>query len=139
MSTLTSKLITKSEIIPYLVIGTIATLIDWSAFSIAVTYLHLHYQICLLLGYMTGGTFHYVTNKFFTFKCESKQYGSQLTIYTLVGIVSLLMSMGILAILVKGFMLNKIGSRILTTCIMILPNYLLHKHITFSKKIFAQS
>lgn len=132
------KIISLSELFPYLVIGTLATMLDWTAFSIAIHKMGFHYEICLLIGYICGGSFHYITNKFITFKCRSKKLGSQLSIYILMGGISLSLSMGILAILVKGFMLNAIFSRVLTTGIMILPNYLLHKHVTFSKKLFLQ-
>ncbi len=133
-----AKIISVPELLPYILIGGIATLIDWSMFSISVTWFHLHYQLALLIGYASGGVFHYCTNKIITFKCRSKQLGSQLSIYILVGAISLLGSMGVLAFLVNEFAINKILARVLTTGIMLLPNYLLHKHISFSKKFFAQ-
>ena len=133
-----SKIISKSELLPYVIIGGIATTIDWSMFSLLVTWGHVHYQLALVLGYFSGGIFHYCTNKIVTFKCRSKQIKSQLSLYVLVGATSLLSSMGVLALLVNVFVINKIIARILTTGIMILPNYLLHKHISFNKKIFVQ-
>jgi putative flippase GtrA len=135
---ISSKIITLSELFPYIVIGGIATAIDWSVFSICVGWLHYYYQFSLILGYACGGVFHYCSNKFITFKCRSKQVGSQLSLYVVVGAAALLCSMGVMAILVNSLMINKILARILTTGIMILPNYLLHKHISFNKKIFTQ-
>jgi putative flippase GtrA len=134
----TSKIVDLPELLPYVLIGGIATVIDWTMFSVSVTWLHIHYQIALGLGYASGGVFHYCSNKFITFKCRSKEIGSQLSLYILVGSMSLLCSMAVLAALVNILLINKIISRILTTGIMIFPNYLLHKHISFSKKIFTQ-
>lgn len=133
----TNKIIALPELLPYIIIGGVATLLDWGMFSLAVTRLQIHYQFALALGYMAGGVFHYTTNKIITFKCRSKKLGSQLSLYILVGITSLLISMGVLAALINVFAISKVVSRMLTTGIMILPNYLLHKHISFSKKIFT--
>jgi putative flippase GtrA len=132
-----TKFFELKEFYPYLIIGTVATIIDWSVFSLSVTKFQLHYQTALLIAYTTAAITHYIANKLFTFKCKSKQLGSQLSVYITVTGASLLCSMGIIALFVSTFGFNKILSRMLTTGIMIVPNYLLHKHITFSKKIFS--
>ena len=134
-----SDIIKLTEFFPYVVIGVIATAIDWSIFSLSVTWLDLHYQFALVLACCTASATHYTANKFITFKCHSKQFASQLPIYITLMFVSLALSMGIMATFINLLMLNKILARILTTGIMIVPNYLMHKHITFSKKLFAQS
>lgn len=127
-----------SEFLPYFFIGTIATIIDWGLFWISVNSLNLHYEIALILAYVTAGLFHFVANKIITFKCQSKQIGSQYSVYVLVTTSTLLLSMAIIAILVNLLLLDKMLARILTTLLMLIPNFLLHKHITFSKKIFIQ-
>ena len=132
-----SHIIKLTEFFPYLIIGTIATAIDWSIFSITVSRLQLHYETALILAYCTAALFHYIANKMVTFKCPSKQIGSQFSIYVTVTLSSLALSMGVMALLINLFNLHKIAARIITTILMIMPNYLLHKHITFSKKIFV--
>lgn len=135
---LNSKIISIKELFPYIMIGGIATTIDWSIFSVLVGLLHCNYLLSLVIGYASGGVFHYCSNKLITFQCKSKEIGSQLSLYVLVGAASLFCSMAVLALLVNVFPINKIVARIITTGLMILPNYLLHKHISFSKKIFIQ-
>jgi putative flippase GtrA len=131
-----SHTIKLAELFPYIIIGTIATAIDWSLFSVSVIWLKLHYVNALILGYTVAAVMHYVANKIITFKCESKQIGSQFSIFVIVILSSLILSMAMMAIFINLFAVQKITARMITTILMILPNYLLHKHITFSKKIF---
>lgn len=134
-----ANIIKVNELWPYVIIGGIATIVDWSVFTVATLYLGLHYQVALVVAYFTAGTTHYIANKMITFKCQSKKVGSQVSLYLAVATSSLLLSMGVLGVLVSAFGMNKIAARIVTTLIMLLPNYLFHKHITFNKRIFAQT
>lgn len=133
-----SSIIKLNEFLPYFFIGAAATILDWALFWAAITWLNFHYEAALVFSYTMAGLFHFASNKIITFKCHSKKIGSQYSIYIIVAVSTLLISMGIIAIFVNIFMLNKMLSRILTTIIMLMPNYLLHKHITFNKKIFIQ-
>lgn len=127
-----------SEFKPYFLIGGLSTVLDWSIFWVANYPLGMHYEVALILAFVGGGLFHFFSNKIITFKCEYKKIGTQYSLYFVVAIVSLLINMGIIAIFIKVFLLNGMLSRILTTLFMLIPNYLLHKHITFNKKIFMQ-
>jgi putative flippase GtrA len=131
------NLVKLNELWPYVIIGGIATVVDWSVFTVGTLYLGLHYQMALVVAYFTAGITHYIANKMITFKCESKKVGSQVSLYLAVATMSLLLSMGVLGLLISAFGMNKIAARIVTTLIMLMPNYLFHKHITFNKKIFA--
>lgn len=127
-----------AEFVPYFVIGLIATAIDWTLFWFAINKIHLHYEIALIFGFVTAGIFHFTTNKTITFKCQSKQLRSQYSVYTLVTLATLVISMGIIALMINIFMINKMLSRVLTTGLLLIPNFLLHKYITFNKKLFIQ-
>lgn len=124
------------EFIYYLIIGTIATLIDWSTFALATHYFNIYYQASICIAIFTATIFHYLANKFVTFKCHSKQIASQLSIYGTVAVVTLLGSMAIMYLLINEFMFTKMIARVMTTGLMVIPNYLLHKYFSFSKRIF---
>jgi len=132
-----TKLIERSELMYYVLVGALATTVDWTVFSIAITKLGFHYQSGLIIAYMTGGVTHFCLNKVVTFKCPSRELASQISVYALVAALSLTCSLIILTMLIKTFAINKIILRMMTTLFMVLPNYLMHKHITFSKSIFA--
>ena len=133
-----SKLVEKYEFLVYTTIGGVATLIDWIIFAISVHYLGAHYEVALALAYFGASIVHYTANKLITFQCKSKNYRSQLPLYILVVTISLMCSMTVMALLVNLLPANKILLRVVTTILMLIPNYLLHKHITFSKTTFAQ-
>jgi putative flippase GtrA len=133
-----SHIIEKFELLLYTLIGGVATIIDWSVFAICLNWFDMHYEAALVVAYSAASIVHFSANKSLTFKCESKDYVAQLSIYILVLAISLGLSMATMAILVKYFVINKVLLRIATTIIMLVPNYLLHKHITFSKRIFTQ-
>lgn len=128
-----------NEFIAYFFIGATATLIDWTIFWLAVNKLGFHYEIGLMSAYIPAGIFHFLSNKFITFQCKSKNIGSQYSIYILLTLSSLIISMGVIAVLINLLTLDKMTARIATTGLMLIPNYLLHKNITFSKRIFAVS
>ena len=132
------NIIKLTELFPYIIVGGITTLIDWMIFATTTTYFHFPYQLSLISAYLIAGTVHYTANKWITFKCHSKQMGAQVSLFIMVNTASLGCSLGILTLLVNVVSLNSIRARMLTTILMLLPNYLLHKHITFSKKIFIQ-
>ena len=133
------KAIHFKEFFPYFIIGGMATCIDWSLYWFLVHILQLHYEPALIIGYICAGLFHYTCNKFFTFRCQSKQIGAQYSLHIIVSGTTLLLSMLIIATFINLFSINKMTARIITTIVMLIPNYLLHKHITFSKKYFLET
>ncbi len=134
-----TSIIKWNEFLAYFFIGATATMIDWGIFWFAVNKLGFHYEIALVSAYIPAGIYHFLTNKFITFQCKSKSLGSQYSIYIILTLSSLMISMGVIAILINLFTLDKMTARILTTALMLIPNYLLHKNITFSKRLFATS
>lgn len=133
-----SKIMPFTEFLPYFFVGLTATLIDWGLFWVGVTQWHVHYEIALVIGYLTAGGFHYFANKRFTFKCSSQQISSQLSVYILVNLSSLALSIVVMALLVQWIRLDDIAARVITTAMMLVPNYFFHKHITFNRKIFSK-
>jgi putative flippase GtrA len=133
-----STIVIPSEFLVYFIIGGISTVIDWAIFWLLTSQMHAHYQIGLISAYSTASLFHYIANKFLTFDCQSKKIASQFSLYLVVMISSLICSMGVMSLLVNYLIPNKLYARMLTTVLILLPNYLLHKYITFSKKIFLQ-
>jgi len=122
----------------YIIIGIFATAVDWVTFSISIRWLNIGYQVALIFALTTGALVHYLANKKMTFKCHSRKYGSQISLYILMAAFALPCSLGIMTLFIKFTPVTTLWARILTTGIMVFPNYLLHKYITFNKKIFVQ-
>ena len=126
----------KFDFVKFLIVGALSTIIDWGSFFLIAIILGLHYQISLVIAYTFGGITNYVLNKFFTFKNYSKQIALQLVTFFTLAFTSLLISMVIMFFLVEVFILHEMISRILTTFIVFIINYFMHKFITFNKNIF---
>lgn len=134
-----NSIIKWNEFITYFFIGGTTTFIDWALFWLTVKNLGFHYEIGLMSAYIPASMFHFVANKFITFQCKSKSLGSQYSIYIMLTLTSLMISMGIIAVIINLFQIDKMSARIFTTALMLVPNYLIHKNITFSKRLFATS
>lgn len=130
------KFILKFELIKFFIVGGISTIIDWSSFYLIGIILGIHYQISLVIAYTLGGITNYTLNKLFTFQNKSKQITLQFITFFTLAFISLLISMTIMFIFVEIFYINEMISRILTTFIVFIINYAMHKFVTFNKKIF---
>jgi len=120
----------------YFVIGGMTTVIDWSIFAIATFYLNLHYFIALVASMGLSGIFHYLASKQLAFQCSSQQYKRQISFYILVALAGFSLTYGTIHLLISIFKLQALLARIFTTIFMLPPNYLMHKNITFNRKIF---
>ena len=126
----------KPEFIKYLLVGGFATILDWSLFYLFAITLNTHYQIAIVISFLIAGTTHYTLNKIFTFKCKSRKILKQYFLFISTAIVALFLSMLIMFVLVDVILIEKMTSKILTTGILLMVNYTIHKNITFNKRFF---
>ena len=135
----TKKLIKKlfeKEFIRFGFVGGVSTLVDWTIFFILAITINLNYQIAVVSSYLCGAIVNYTLNKLITFKSTSKKIAHQFGIFIGIATISLFASMGLMFTLIELATLDKMTSRIITTGIIFIANYFLHKHITFNKKWF---
>lgn len=127
----------KREFSVYFVVGGIATLIDWSTYALCLMLFGAgHYLVAVTIAILFAGLFHYFANKRLTFQCRSRAVATQISVYVGVGVFALGMSIVILRLLVGRAGMPAMSARVLTTALMLMPNYLMHKYLTFNKKIF---
>ena len=124
------------EFIKFFIVGGISTLIDWLFFFLIGIYLNIHYQISLIISYTLGGITNYSLNRYYTFQNKSKKIALQFLTFFSLALVSLFLSMLVMFIFVDILNLHRMLSRILTTAIIFIFNYLMHKFITFNKNLF---
>ena len=87
----------------YFVVGGMATVIDWSIYALWLAVCgKMHYLSGLVISLAGAGLFHYVANKRLTFQCDSRRFVLQISLYVMVDLLGLGMSMLILAGLVRG-------------------------------------
>lgn len=127
------------DIFIFLIVGALSTILDWLIFYLLIYKFNLHYQIALIMTFSCVIFFHLTANKHLTFKFKTRETQRQFILYILVVFFSLGCSLILMGVFVSALSLHKVNARIITTMIMTLPNYLLHKHLSFNKRIFMQS
>lgn len=126
-----------SEFAYYFVVGGLATLIDWGLYAVCFMMLKMQYIIALVISMGVAGCFHYVANKRLTFRCDSRALHVQVPVYVTVASAGIGVSAVLLSIQVSGLGINALIARPLTTILMLLPNYFMHKYMTFNRKLFG--
>jgi len=126
----------KVRFLRYLIMGGIATLIDWSSFYILALILGIYYLLALAISFSLASIAHYTLNKLFTFRCKSKKIAKQFSVSFSISIISLILSSIIMFALVDLLLIQKMISRIMTTFIVLIANYSMHKYFTFNRRFF---
>lgn len=68
------KMKNNNELIKFLMVGVLNTIIGASVMFVAYNFLGLNYWISTSLNYIVAGTFSFFANKKFTFKSEGKTF-----------------------------------------------------------------
>ena len=68
------KMKNNNELVKFLIVGVLNTIIGASIMYVAYNFLGLNYWISTSLNYIVAGTFSFFANKKFTFKSEGKTF-----------------------------------------------------------------
>ena len=129
------KKIISSTFIKYGIVGAISTIIDWGSFYISSYHLGLHYQISLGIGFVFGTISNYLLNRKITFNSKTKNR-AQIFVHFGLSIVSWGVSSLLMLLFVEKMLMAKMIARITTTALVFFLNYVMHKNITFNKRLF---
>ncbi len=126
------------ELINYLIIGVITTIISLSVYYLCVfTILNpnnpILLQIANILSWVSGLIFAYIANRKIVFKSKEKNIAKELTKFTIGRISTLLIDMLIMFISVTLLNLNDKIMKIISNIVIIVLNYILSKFIVFKK------
>ena len=132
---LISKLF-KYKLVRFSICGGLATLIDWTLFYFLAIKLMIYYQLSLIISFSLSAFVNYSINKLFTFRCRSKKIFRQILLFYFIVMISLLYSMFFMFVFVDLLLWDKMLSRIFTTFITLILNYIMHSNLTFNKKFF---
>ncbi len=124
------------EFIRYLLVGGTSTVVDWSCFYASHTLAKTPHTPALIFALSTGTLTHYILNQVFTFKVSISQKKKQLVIYTLIVGFSFVCNIAIMNALISGLTLPAFPSRVITTGLMVVVNYLMHKFTTFNPNLY---
>lgn len=126
------------EIINYLIVGGLTTLVSLAVYYICVfTFLNpnntIELQIANILSWIAGVTFAYFTNRKYVFESKNKNRLGEVTKFVSSRIGTLLLDMFIMWLGVTILLLNDKIIKIISQILVIVGNYVLSKLFVFKK------
>lgn len=127
------------EIINYLIVGVLTTVVSLAAYYLCVlTFLNpkngMELQIANLISWICAVTFAYITNRIFVFKSKNKNIIKEILSFTSSRVITLLMDMFIMFLMVTIMHFNDKIAKLVVQVVVTIGNYILSKLFVFSKK-----
>lgn len=128
--------IDKEEIIRYIIIGVLTTIISLGTYYISTLFLNvenkIELQICNIISWILAVTFSYILNRIYVFKSKNKVLQEVIKFY-LARISTLIIDMLFMFIFVSQLSINDKISKLIVQVIIFISNYILSKFIVFKK------
>ncbi|MCR5202865.1 MAG: GtrA family protein [Lachnospiraceae bacterium] len=127
------------EIIVYLIVGVLTTVVNWVVYFICVrTFLDpknaLQLQIAVLIAWVAGVLFAYVTNRKYVFQSKNPEILKEFIAFVLSRVATYLMEVFLMWLLVTIMGMNDLIAKIIANVVVIIGNYVFSKLLVFSKK-----
>jgi putative flippase GtrA len=122
----------------YVLMGGMATGVDWLSFYSLNIIGGVSYLVAVILSFSLGAMINYLLNRFITFKDQTRQIIAQIGVYSFICVLSLLGSIILMYVLVEQVRLWPMAARMVTSGIMLVLNFLVHKFITYNQQIYAR-
>lgn len=127
------------EIISYLIIGVLTTIISLMTYYILVyTILNpeeaLELQCANIISWIVSVTFAYFTNKIYVFKTHEKPFVKEAISFYLSRLTTLLLDVSLMYLFVSILKYNDKIIKLMVQFLIIILNYILSKLIVFKKK-----
>ena len=126
-----------AEIVNYLIVGGMTTLVSIVVYALFTKLFHVNYMISNVISWIVAVIFAYVTNKIFVFKskCENrKAIFVEIYQFFKYRFFSLIIDILLMYLLVEIFNINDMISKIIVQVIIIILNYVFSKIFVFKKK-----
>lgn len=126
------------EVTNYLVFGGLTTVVNFICYYIFAKLIGIEEITSSGLSWFVSVLFAYITNKIFVFKSKTKnlkELSKEIISFFLARVLSgILCDVGTFAVMVKGFRINDVISKIITQIMVVIVNYILSKRIIFKDK-----
>lgn len=126
------------ELINYLVVGVMTTVISWVTYGICRLFMNVDnaiiMQIAVFLRWFAGVVFSYFMSRKFVFKSKNPKILKEAIDFTTSRIVTLFLDMFIMWILPTVFKVDDWISTFISAVLVVIMNYIFSKFIVFRKK-----
>lgn len=116
----------------YLIMGGLATVVDWGTFALFAYSMNWHYALSVTLSFTLGSLTNFSLNKYLNFDNKYKKLHYQFLVYLLIAIIGLAITLGIMFLCIEFIETGKMLARIIATALVLVYNFLGHKYVTFN-------
>jgi putative flippase GtrA len=117
----------------FISVGAIATIIQYAIFILLIEFFYVEAVMASAFGYGLSSILNYLLNYHFTFSSNAKHSVAALK-FTIVVIVGLSLNSLIMYILVNLFSCHYLLAQIITTGVVLIFNFVVHKYWTYKTK-----
>ncbi|MEK6898740.1 MAG: GtrA family protein [Nanoarchaeota archaeon] len=125
-----------AQLIRYTIIGTLATLIDFTILWFLLLINSSQYLIFAAIAFSLATLFHYTINRIFNYKNQHRLFSTGAFYFFAINLTGLILTIISLAILVELANLEPFIARIIISPFVGTLSYILNSKITFQTKIF---
>ncbi len=123
------------QLLRYFFAGGIAFVVDVLILYLLTEYAHVHYLLSSIAGFSAGLVITYLMSIFWVFDEKSKDNKFiELTIFIIIGTIGMGLTSFFMWLFTSILLLHYLFSKILTTTIVFVWNFLAKKQILFTKK-----
>ena len=122
------------EIINYLIVGGMTTLVSIVVYALFVKCFHVNYMLANVISWIISVLFAYITNRIFVFKSKSENIVLEIYQFFKYRIFSFLIEILLMYIFVELINIDDMISKVIVQVIVIVLNYIFSKLFVFKKE-----
>ena len=120
----------------YAIVGCVGTAIDLGSLYVFVEVLRIHLLLATAMSFILAVINNFVLNKYWTFQNKSSNIRKQFIKFLIVSIIGLLLTEVFMVLLVYGLKIWYMASKLITSSLVLMWNFLANKYWTFKDRIF---
>lgn len=118
----------------YVIVGGLATVVEWAAFWMLTEPVQLHYLLATSLAFALSTFANWYFGRVLVFKTRSGSVLREIASVYLASAVGLALNLIIMLILVQAFAVDEMPSKIAATALVFVYNYLVRKYLIYKEK-----
>jgi len=119
------------EVLNYIIFGVLTTVVNWIVFQLCIEIFSINWSIANVIAWIFAVIFAYVTNRIIVFQSSSPHVIKELLLFVQFRLVSLLLEMIIMFVLIEVFSFAPFASKIVTSVVVVIANYIFSKAVIF--------
>lgn len=122
---------TFSDFFLYLIVGGIATIVEWIIFYILNSLFYLHYIPSTIIAYIISTFSNWAAGRLLVFKRSEKGFVAEIFSIYAASIIGLLLNLAIMWVIIDFVNANSMIAKIVATILVFLWNYIVRKTIIY--------